>query len=210
MLLLFVFWCESFHLQTASQCVKRNPAKAATSCNGRRPGCSSWNDGLLLLLSKTHKQKQIILICFKQNAEKQALQRPWKSTEMYQCKTVLHQNSIVFSIKEEIEKTNYVRKLQRKGFPCQEKKKKKVCHHPKPFSGHSFTIYFTVSRLLKRSIILTSWVLQEDTSNVNTEVIVSYLSMNLATHYILLFYHLYFNIKLTKQSIGVEIPEEIS
>ena len=124
MLLLFVFWCESFHLQTASQCVKRNPAKAATSCNGRRPGCSSWNDGLLLLLSKTHKQKQIILICFKQNAEKQALQRPWKSTEMYQCKTVLHQNSIVFSIKEEIEKTNYVRKLQRKGFHCQEKEKK--------------------------------------------------------------------------------------
>ena len=91
----------------------------------------------------------------------------------------------------------------------EKKKKKEVCRHPKPFSGHSFTIYFTVSKLLKRSIILTSWVLQEDTSDGNREVIVSYLSMNLATH-ILLFYHQHLNIKLTKQSIGVEIPEEIS
>ena len=53
-----------------------------------------------------------------------------------------------------------------------------------------------------------SRVLQEDTSDGNTKVIVSYSSINLATHKILFFYHLYFNNNLTKQSTGIEILEK--
>ena len=45
------------------------------------------------------------------------------------------------------------------------KNKNEVCRHPKPFSGHSFNICFTTSKPLKRSIIPTSRVPREDTSD---------------------------------------------
>ena len=60
------------------------------------------------------------------------------------------------------------KKITKKAVPFLKKKKKKknqVCRHSKPFSGHNFTIYFTASKPLKRSVIPTSWVLQEDTSD---------------------------------------------
>ena len=43
------------------------------------------------------------------------------------------------------------------------------------------TVSVAASKLLKRSVIPTTRV-QEDTPDGNTEVIVSYLSLNLATH----------------------------
>ena len=77
-----------------------------------------------------------------------------------------------------MEKPKYVRKSQRKGF-FPKKNRNGVCCHPKPVSGDSFTICFTLS---KPSAIPMSRVLPEDTSDGKTKVIISYSSINLATH----------------------------
>ena len=53
-----------------------------------------------------------------------------------------------------------------------------------------------------------SRVPQEDTSDGNTAVVVSYLFMNLTIDSILFFYYLYFNTNSTKQSTGIEILEK--
>ena len=44
------------------------------------------------------------------------MQRPYKRTKTHSSKRLRHQNGIVFSIKEEMEKPEYVRKSLRKGF----------------------------------------------------------------------------------------------
>ena len=63
-----------------------------------------------------------------------------------------------------------------------------------PLSGHGFTTCFTACKPLKKSVILTSRVLHRHFWW--KKVIVSYLSMNLATHSILYFSHLFFNTNL--------------
>ena len=85
------------------------------------------------------------------------------------CRAHMQICNAAFSIKEDIEEPKYARKSRKKAVPFLKKKKKKLGLSPskalQPFSGHNFTIYFTASKPLKRSVIPTSWVLQEDTSD---------------------------------------------